>query len=1044
MKITHLYFYLLLLSAVIPCTAQELSYIDMADSSKVYMAKGDYNTAAFWLEKGVQQSKTIDFTQYAPNSIAYQAFLHLHISLGSIKNNFQKDYKRALALFDKVYQTNKKIGNELDMSQQVVVDGLLAVNHKDPRQYVEMLKTAVALADFKIAHYQKENNTPYLNMTQNGKMRYIDTGIRVSLNNQYLKGILYFGQQKKAILEANQQTQSSDYIYALAVIAKYHLQQGALTKCLEYLEKATNISRGNSKLYLTYGNMYLANVAALYYINTSNYHVAVSQYTIGIEITEKLYGSQNPNVASLKVSLGKLYTDHGQFQLADQVIKEAQGIYAKAPTIGTNHNFYLMTQSALISNKLQQFHLSQVKQVSIPDKELFDYQLEQNCKQLILKRKEQFGKKHMNYGNALMLLANLYTIQKNYEQALSIFQEVFELRKHWIGPYSKEQRLLAFEIARLLELTGDIDAAVKAFRISNQITRNHLRISFAGMTEQQRLDLLPFANYRIRCFYSFAHRHLEAYPELAEDVFNNNLVLKGLALETGINIKSGILASNNDTLIAKYQEWTTLREQYIQYQELSPAVLQKKGIRLSQISGRIVLLATQLALYSSSLETSISSAVPHSYQELKQQLKPGEVAIDFISFKYYTGEFFEEKTLYYAALVRPDEALPILVKIANERALKELLQVEVSAASSNYISDKVEGEYLYQLIWQPLEMYLLDAKKIYLSPSGLLHKVAFGALLYDYYSGERLLQHYNLHYLSTMRDFFKLAPDTSALAQDSSKAMLLVGGVDFGTANPERDSATAQSSMTTKVAAKATPTASVTTKTAATKRAHAGDFQYLYGTQVEIDKIRQVLETESTKMIQVQQLQAKEADEAVIKQLLQQQAPAILHIASHGFFFEQGFKWNRCTTCKLQQIGQQVPLFRSGIALAQANKNWAVDAPKDTVAQEDGILTAYELSNLNLSATELVVLSACETGRGDINNTEGVMGLQRAFKIAGCKQMILSLWKVPDEQTAELMTLFYTAYAKGIAIPVAFRQAQLTMSKRYDNPYYWAAFVLIE
>jgi len=72
------------------------------------------------------------------------------------------------------------------------------------------------------------------------------------------------------------------------------------------------------------------------------------------------------------------------------------------------------------------------------------------------------------------------------------------------------------------------------------------------------------------------------------------------------------------------------------------------------------------------------------------------------------------------------------------------------------------------------------------------------------------------------------------------------------------------------------------------------------------------------------------------------------------------------------------------------------------------------------------------------------MGLQRAFKIAGCKQMILSLWKVPDEQTAELMTLFYAAYAKGVAIPVAFRQAQLTMSKRYDNPYYWAAFVLIE
>lgn len=1044
MKITPLYFYLLLLSYVLPCTAQELTYIDMADSSKVYISKGDYNTAALWLERGVQQSKAVDFTQYAPNSIAYQTFLHLYISLGSIKNNFQKDYTHALTLFDKVYQTNKKIGNELDISQKVVVDGLLAVNHKSPKKYVAMLKKAIALADFKIAHYQKENNIPYLNMTQNEKMSYINNGITISLNNQVLEGMLYFGQQKKAILEASQQTQSSDYIYTLAVIAKYHLQQGALTKCLEYLEKATNVSRGNSKLYYTYGNMYLANVTALYYLNSGNHQIAISQYKIGIKITEQLYGSKNPNVASLKVGLGRLYSDYGQFQLADQLIKEAQIIYAQAPTIGTNHDFYTTTQTMLINNKLNEFNLLQLNQEPIPDSKLFDYKLEQNCKQLISKRKKQFGKKHMQYGNALMLLAKVYTVQKNYEQALTIFQEIFELRKHWLGPYSREQLHLAFEIARLLELTGDIDAAVNAFRTSNKLTLDYLKLSFAGMIEQQRKELLFLISHRVTCFYSFAHRHLEAYPELAEDVFNNNLALKGLSLEIGINIKSGILASNNDTLIAKYQEWTTLREQYIQYQELSPATLQKKGIRLSQINGRIVLLAMQLALYSSSLETSISSAVPHSYQELKQQLNPEEVAIDFISFKYHTGEFFEEKILYYAAIVRPDEELPILVKIANESTLKELLQVEVSAASTNYISDNVEGEYLYQLIWQPLEMYLLDAKKIYLSPSGLLHKVAFGALLYDYYLGERLLQHYNLHYLSTMRDFFKLAPDTSAVVQDGSKRMLLVGGVDFGAATPERDSATAKSSITTKVTANATPSASVTTKTAATKRAHAGDFQYLYGTQVEIDKISQVLETENTKTVQVQQLQAQEANEATIKQLLQQEAPSILHVASHGFFFEQGFKWNKCTSCKLQQIGQQVPLFRSGIALAQANKNWAVDAPKDTVAQEDGILTAYEVSNLNLSATELVVLSACETGRGDINNTEGVMGLQRAFKIAGCKQMILSLWKVPDEQTAELMTLFYAAYAKGIAIPVAFRQAQLTMSKRYDNPYYWAAFVLIE
>jgi hypothetical protein len=1036
----------------------------MADSSKVYMGKGDYNTAALWLERGIEQSKDIDFTQYAPNSVGYQAFLHLYIALGAIKKNFQKDISSAMVLLDRVYQTNKKVGNELDISQKAVIDEMLHASVRVPKQYLKLLKEAIALTDLKIAYYQKENNIPYLNMTKNEKTSYITYGIQMSLDNQLLEGILYFGQQKKAILEANQQTQSSDYIYTLAAIAKYYLQQGEFSKSLEYIQKASKVSRANPNIRYSYGNMYLANTTALYYVNTSNYEVAVSQYKIGIEITERLYGPKNPNVASLKVSLARLYSDYGQFKLAAQLAKEAQQIYAQSPLIGTNHDFYFTTQTMLISNKLNEFNLLQAKQEPIPDSELFDYQLEQNCKQLIIKRQELFGKKHMNYGNALMLLAKLYTAQKNYEQALSLFQEVFEIRQNWIGPYSKEQRALAFEIARLLELTGDINAAVKAFRRSNKLTLDHLRLSFAGMTEQQRKELLPFASGNITSFYSFAHRHLDTYPELAEDVFNSNLALKGLSLETGVNIKSSILASGNDTLIANYQEWMTLRDQYIKYQQMSPATLQQKGIQLSQIDARIVLLATQLALHSSSLSTSIANAVPHSYQELKEQLKPGEVAIDFVSFKYFTGEFFEEKTLYYAAIVRPDEELPILVKIADESTLKELLQVEVSAASSNYISDKVEGEYLYQLVWQPLEMYVEDAQKIYLSPSGLLNKVAFGALLYDYYSGERLLQHYNLHYLSTMRDFFKLASDNSALAQDSSKGMLLVGGVDFGSTNPAPHIATAKPSVATKIAISATTntditadvtaktatsittktTANSTTKTAAIKRAHAGDFQYLYGTQVEIDKISQVLQTKSARELQIQQLKAQEADEASLKKLLQQQAPAILHIASHGFFFEQGFEWNQCSACKLHQIGRYPPLFRSGIALAQANKNWAVDAPKDTVVTEDGILTAYEVSNLNLSATDLVVLSACETGRGDINNTEGVMGLQRAFKIAGCKQMILSLWKVPDEQTAELMTLFYAAYAQGIDIPVAFRQAQLAMSKRYDNPYYWAAFVLIE
>ena len=109
---------------------------------------------------------------------------------------------------------------------------------------------------------------------------------------------------------------------------------------------------------------------------------------------------------------------------------------------------------------------------------------------------------------------------------------------------------------------------------------------------------------------------------------------------------------------------------------------------------------------------------------------------------------------------------------------------------------------------------------------------------------------------------------------------------------------------------------------------------------------------------------------------------------------------------------------------------------------EDGIVTAYEIAQLNLSGTGLVVLSACETALGDIKGTEGVFGLQRAFRMAGAGKMILSLWQVPDKETAELMTSFYNYWLNGKNMEEAFLQARADMRKKY-SPYYWAAFVLI-
>ncbi len=137
-------------------------------------------------------------------------------------------------------------------------------------------------------------------------------------------------------------------------------------------------------------------------------------------------------------------------------------------------------------------------------------------------------------------------------------------------------------------------------------------------------------------------------------------------------------------------------------------------------------------------------------------------------------------------------------------------------------------------------------------------------------------------------------------------------------------------------------------------------------------------------------------------------------------------------------------MIRSGLLLAGANQAWKTGQSAQ-LDMEDGILTAYEISQLDLSNTELVVLSACETGLGDIQGNEGVYGLQRAFKIAGAKYLIMSLWQVPDFQTQELMTLFYQNWlTQNQPLPEAFRAAQQAIREKYLHPYFWAGFVLVE
>jgi CHAT domain-containing protein len=220
-------------------------------------------------------------------------------------------------------------------------------------------------------------------------------------------------------------------------------------------------------------------------------------------------------------------------------------------------------------------------------------------------------------------------------------------------------------------------------------------------------------------------------------------------------------------------------------------------------------------------------------------------------------------------------------------------------------------------------------------------------------------------------------------------------------------------------------------------------FEKLPGTLKEVDGIN----SNATKSgFNSKIFKESEATEESIKALDGRTTPYVLHIATHGFFFPEPIL--EMTKDILISDGKskiykasEDPMMRSGLLLAGAKNYWGKSNTNNTI--ENGILTASEISNLDFSACQLVVLSACETGLGEVKGSEGVFGLQRAFKMAGVKNIIMSLWKVPDTQTAELFDIFYSECFAGKTIHEAFQSAQSQMKAKY-SPYYWAGFVLLE
>jgi len=284
--------------------------------------------------------------------------------------------------------------------------------------------------------------------------------------------------------------------------------------------------------------------------------------------------------------------------------------------------------------------------------------------------------------------------------------------------------------------------------------------------------------------------------------------------------------------------------------------------------------------------------------------------------------------------------------------------------------------------------------------------------------GRYLINRYSFTYLTSGRDLLRMqtARETKGRPRSVAKPLLIVANPSFGEPAEE----------ITSTSTKTIPNRRQRSVTSARTLAEVY-FGPLGGTEQEARTIKNLFPDASL-------LTAERATESALKHAA---APRILHIATHGFFLSETAAPANAANTQSSSVTAitkiENPLLRSGLALANANHRRS--------SGDDGILTALEASGLNLWGTKLVVLSACDTGLGEVRNGEGVYGLRRAFVLAGAESLVMSLWPVSDYPTKKLMTEFYQNLKQGMGRGPALRQAQLTMVKDKLHPFYWANFI---
>ncbi len=790
-----------------------------------------------------------------------------------------------------------------------------------------------------------------------------------------------------------------NYSASLQALANLYWNMGKYAQAEPlYLQSAAIIKQTVGEIHPRYATS-LNNLGNLYY-NMGKYAQAESLYLQSAAIRKQTAGEKHPGYAGLLNNLANLYWAIGKYAQAESLF--LQSIAIRKQTIGESHPNYAQSL-----NNLAGLYIDKGKYAAAESLYLQSASI----------RKQTLSESHPDYATLLNNLASLYINTGKYAAAESLFLQSAAIWKQTMGENHPDYALSLNNLAGLYSETGKYAAADSLYRLEFKARIQILKNNFSILTESEKKEFLNLHNKGFNAYYAFSKHHNK--NQTIQQVYDNVLLLKGLLLQSTQQIREKILSSTDSSLKAAFTDWIFQKNKVVKYYNLSKQELAEEGINLDSLEKDLRDREANLSKKSDIFNDLFLKLI--HWQEVQQQLNANEAAIEIVRYHDFgitktvtdsSDSMYFQKNKQYP-IYKPQgltDSIRYLALILRSTGIPEMVYIDDSLLENKGINDYLFhikslqlDTFSYNRFWQPLEAKLKEIEKVYVSLDGVYNQLNLNTL---YNPQEK-------KYLSEILKIVQVPSTRDLVIRKDKNKKSGINDTIYLFGNPQFDSDTA-------------------------KAEDRGFFSDLPGAAAEVAQISTI------KGLNTILKTGKEVTEAAIKSVYN---PAVLHIATHGYY-EKEITSDATDEITLLKKKQADPMLRSGLVLSGGGSFIAavergVSRNAATTDTDDGILTAFEAQNLHLDSTELVVLSACQTGVGEVVTGEGVYGLQRGFQIAGAKYLIMSLWNVNDETTRLLMTTFYKAWSKTKDIRKSFETAQNTVRKQYPQPKYWGAFVLL-